>query len=180
MPEIPDLAAGLIDAPDRWLEGQRDRQRIARGAFDRKIADFRKPSAHCELTAVIEIGHAANMMRRSERAEFDLDELARGKFEFVFRLGRRVVAIALAEPANAVDGEFLLALKANAGTGGKSKNIFCLDIAPGIRILRARGAARPKKTSDCAEHNAMTSSGPYQRSHRSLPLLGLMLSASGL
>ena len=174
------LAAGLIDPPHRRLEGQRDRQRIARGAFDGKIADFRKPSAHCDLTPVIEVGHAANMMRRSERAEFDLDELGRGKFKFVFGLGRRVVAIALAEPADAVDGEFLLALKANAGTGGKSKNVFCLDIVPGTCILRARGAARPKETSGCAEHNAMTPSRPYPRSHRSHPLSGLMLSASGL
>src|SRR5258705_13570169 len=174
------LAAGLIDAPDRRLEGQRDRQRIARGAFDRKIADFRKPSAHCELTPVIKVGHATDIVGRSDRAEFDLDELGRGKFEFVFRLGRRVVAIALAEPANAVDGEFLLALKTNAGTGGKSKNVFCLDIVPGIRILPARGAARPKETSDPAEHKPMASSRPYPRSHRSHPLSDLMLSASGL
>ena len=90
------------------------------------------------------------MVGRSERAEFDLDELGRGKFELVFGLGRRVVAIALAEPANAVDGEFLLAFKANAGTGGKSKNVFGLDIAPGAGILRVRGAAITKKTGDRA------------------------------
>src|SRR5258706_11063633 len=150
------------------------------GALDGKIAEFRKHPSHWDLRTVNESGHPADSVGRSERAEFDLDELGRGKFEFVFGFGRRVVAIALAEPANAVDGEFLLALKANAGTGGKSKNVFCLDIAPGTRILCARGAARPKKTSGCAERNAMTSSRPYPRSHRSLPLLGLMLSASGL
>jgi hypothetical protein len=51
---------------------------------------------------------------------------------------------------------------------------------PGTGILRARGAARPKKTSGCAEHDAVTSSRLSPRSHRSLPLSGLMLSASGL
>src|SRR6266446_591432 len=174
------LAAGLVNPPHRRLERQRHRQWVVRGALDRKIAEFREPSAQCDLAPVIEIGHAADSVGRSERAEFDLDELGRGKFEFVFCLGRRIVAIALAEPANAVDGEFLLAFKANAGTGGKSKNVFCLDIAPGTRILGARSAARPKNTSDCAEHKAMTSSMPYPRSHRSLPFSGLMLSASGL
>src|SRR6266478_7455254 len=174
------LAPGLVDPPHRRFERQRHRQRIARGALERKIAEFRKPSAQGDLTPVVEFGHAADIVGRSERAEFDLDELGRSKFEFVFCLGRRIVAIALAEPANAVDSEFLLALKANAGPGGESKNVFCLDIAPGTRILGARSAARPKNTSDCAEHKAMTSSMPYPRSHRSLPFSGLMLSASGL
>ena len=113
------------------------------------------------------------MVDRSERAEFDLDELGRGKFELVFGLGRRVVAIALAEPANAVDGEFLLAFKANAGPGGKSKNVFGLDIAPGAGVLGARGAATAKKTGDRAEHNAMTSSRRYPRSHRSHSVFGI-------
>ena len=69
------------------------------------------------------------MVGRSERAEFDLDELGRRKFEFIFCLGRRIVTIALAEPADAVDREFLLTFKANAGSGGKSKNVFGLYIA---------------------------------------------------
>jgi len=81
------------------------------------------------------------------------------------------VAIALAESAKAVDGEFLLTLKANARPGGKSKNVFCLDIAPGTCILRARGAACPKKKSERAEHEFMTSSRPYPRSHARIRFL---------
>jgi hypothetical protein len=112
------------------------------------------------------------MVGRAERAEFDLDELGRRKFEFVFCLGRSIVAIAFAEPANAVDREFLLTLKANAGPGGKSKNVLGLDIAPGAGVIGARGAAAQKKTGDRAEHNGVTSSGLYPRSHRfSHPLL---------
>jgi hypothetical protein len=76
-------------------------------------------------------------VRRSERAEFDLDELVRGKLVFVFGLGRGVVAVTFAEPADGVDREFLLALKTDAGAGGKSKNVLGLDLAPGACVLGA-------------------------------------------
>jgi len=51
---------------------------------------------------------------RSERTEFDLDELRRRELELVFRLRRIVAAVALAEPAPGVDREFLLAFQTNA------------------------------------------------------------------
>src|SRR5712675_191411 len=135
--------------PRRRLDRQRYRQRIVRGALDRKIAQFRKGAAQCDLTHVIEIGHPADMVGRSERAELDLDELRRGKFELVLGLGRGIVTIALAEAPDAVDREFLLALEPDAGPGGKAKDVFGLDIAPGTCVLGARSpAARERKTGD--------------------------------
>src|SRR4029077_10024432 len=123
-------------------------------------------STQGDLTPVIEIGHAADMVGRSERAELDLDELRRRKFEFVFCLGRRVVAIALAEPADAVDREFLLTLKTNAGTDGESKNVLGLYVLPRTGILCPRSAAPPKKTGGRPERNGVRSSRLDLRSHR--------------
>jgi hypothetical protein len=92
------------------------------------------------------------------------------------------VTIALAEAADAVDGEFLFTLKANAGPGGKSKNILGLDVLPGTGILGARGAAPPKKTGDRAARNGVRSSRLYPRAHRFShpPIINLLTSASGL
>ena len=95
---------------------------------------------------VIEIGHAADIMGRSKRAKFDLDELGRREFEFILGLGRGVVTVAFAEPADGLDREFLLTLKANAGTGGKSKNIFGLNVLPGTGILRSRATGATRRT----------------------------------
>jgi hypothetical protein len=67
---------------------------------------------------------------RSERAEFDLDELGRCKLKFVLCLRRSVVTIAFSEPPDGVDREFLLTLQANAGTGGKSKNLLGFNVLP--------------------------------------------------
>src|SRR6202011_2600026 len=75
----------------------------------------------------------------------DLDELARRELELVFRLGRRVMAVTLAEPGDGVDGEFLLALKPDAGAGGKSKNVLGLDVAPGAGVIGAGGAGPTNK-----------------------------------
>src|SRR6202035_256813 len=117
------VAAGLIDPPHRRLESQRHRERVIRGALEREIAEFGESAGQRHLVAVREIVHAADIVGRSERTEFDLDELGRRKLELVFGFGRRVAAVALAEPGDGVDGEFLLALEADAGAGGKSENV---------------------------------------------------------
>src|SRR5207245_5320924 len=80
------LATGLVDAPDRGLHGKRYRDRIARGALDRKITEFGKTPAQRHLIAVIEASHAANIVGRTERTEFDLIKLGGCKFVFVFGL----------------------------------------------------------------------------------------------
>jgi hypothetical protein len=71
-----------------------------------------------------------NVVGRAKRAEFDLNELGRREFEFVLRLGRRVVSLAFAEAADSVDGDLFLAFKTDTGPERKSENIFGLDLAP--------------------------------------------------
>jgi hypothetical protein len=90
------------------------------------------------------------MMGRPERAELDLDELGRRKFEFVPGLGRRVVTIALAEAADAVDGEFHFTLEANAGPGGKSENIL-VSMSFQELASSARAAPHHPKTQATAQ-----------------------------
>jgi hypothetical protein len=67
------------------------------------------------------------------------------------------VTISLAEPADAIDGKFLLTLQTNAGAGGKSENVFGFDFAPGACVLGARRAAAPKQTSGRALRHGVTS-----------------------
>ena len=104
-------------------------------------------------------------MDRPQRTEFDLDELRRREFKLVLCFGRTVATIALAEPGDGVDREFLFALKADARAGGKSKNVFGFNIVPGACVLGARRAATPKNTRDHAEHNGVTPSRLYSGSH---------------
>jgi len=40
------------------------------------------------------------------------------------------MAVALAEPTNRLNREFLLAFQTDAGAGGKSKNVLGLNFAP--------------------------------------------------
>ena len=145
------LAAGLINKSHGWLDRQRDRQRVVRGALDREIAQFPKCPAGSDLAPVIQTGHTADIVGRSKRAEFDLDELGRGKFELVLCLGGGVVTVALAEPADGVDRDFLLALQSDAGTGGESEDVFGFDLFPGSGVLRARasGAAKYDHQQQC-------------------------------
>ena len=110
----------------------------------REIAEFGEAAGERGLVAAIEIGHRADIVGRSERAEFDLDELRRREFEFVLGLGRGVMTIALAEPADRVDGEFLLALQPDAGAGGESENVLGLELAPGTGVLGVCRAALPQ------------------------------------
>src|SRR3984893_4048514 len=159
------LAAGLVNPPHRRLDRQRHRKRIVRGPLDRKIAQFRKGAAQGDLALIVEIGDATDMMCRSQRAELDLDERGRRKFKLVFGLGRGIVTIALAEPADGVDRDFLLTLKADAGAGGKSKNILGLEVVPGACIVGARGSVAPKQTADRAKRKGMTPSKLYRRAH---------------
>ena len=81
------------------------------------------------------------MVGRSERAKLDLYELSWRKFELVLGLGRGVVTAALAEPPDGVGGEFLLALKADTGAGGKSEDVFGLEVTPGACVLGSRSSA---------------------------------------
>ena len=105
-------------------------------------------------------------MGRTQRPEFDLDELRRREFEFVFGLGRGVVAVTLAEPADGVDGEFLLALQADAGAGGKSENVFGFEFAPGTGILGACGATLPeRKAGRRTQRNGFKTHRLYRPSH---------------
>jgi hypothetical protein len=75
------------------------------------------------------------------------------------------MTIALAEPADGVDRDFLLALKADAGAGGKSKNILGLEVVPGACVVGARGSAAPKQTADRAKRKGVTPSKLYRRAH---------------
>ena len=50
------------------------------------------------------------------------------------------MSVAFAEPTDGVDGELFLTLKANAGTGGKSEDVFGLNVLPGTGILGVRAA----------------------------------------
>jgi hypothetical protein len=75
------------------------------------------------------------------------------------------MTIALAEPADGVDRDFLLALKADAGAGGKSENILGLEVVPGACVVGARGSAAPKQTADRAKRKGVTSSKLYRRAH---------------
>jgi len=55
------------------------------------------------------------------------------------------VTIALAEPADGIDREFFFALKANAGTGSESKDVFGFNILPGTGILCSRTTGATKQ-----------------------------------
>ena len=90
-------------------------------------------------------------MGRPERAKFNLDELRRRKFKLVLCLGRSVVTIAFAEPPDGVDREFLLTLQANAGTGGKSEDVFGLNLLPGAGILRSHAIGAAKQNTTCQQ-----------------------------
>src|SRR5439155_195399 len=98
-----------------------------------------------------EIGDAADIVGRTERAEFDLNELRWREFELVLGLGGGVVTVALAEPADGVDGELLLTLKADAGAGGKSKNVLGFDLAPGACVVGGV-ASRDQATDTSVVH----------------------------
>src|SRR4029077_9496483 len=110
-------------------------KRVVRGALDSEITEFGKAAGKTGRIAAVQIGHGADIVGRSERAELDLHELGGREFVLVLGLGRRVMAVALAEPANGIDGEFLLALDADAGTGGKAKNILGFNLEPAARVV---------------------------------------------
>jgi hypothetical protein len=102
--------------------------------------------------------------------------LRRREFEFVFGLCRGVVAVALAEPADGVDGEFLLALQADAGAGGEPENVLGFEFAPGTGILGARRAALPEgKSGHRAQRNGVKPPGLKYPSrsftHHCIPIL---------
>src|SRR5260370_7307357 len=117
------------------------------------------------MAPIVYNGVASDIMCRSERAKLDLDELGRRKFKLVFSHGRGVVTIALAEPADGVGRDFLLALEANAGAGGKSKNILGLEVAPGACVVGTRGTAAPEQTADRAKRKGVTPPKLYPRPH---------------
>src|SRR6185437_5632060 len=172
------LAAGLVDEPRVTIERERHRERIARGAFQREIAEFGKAAAEARGVAVVETGHAADVVGRAERAKLDLDELGGREFVLIFGLGRRVMTVALAEPADAVDREFLFAFDADAGAGGEAEDIFGLDVEPIIGIFGARDAAETEQGDESAAHHASMPCKSNYSAHADDPPLAPVTTAS--
>src|SRR5205085_1992007 len=108
--EIDDvLAARLVDASPYRLRRKRHRDGRRRAALDKQIARFTEQPAEADRMAIVEPGHVGDGVRGQQRAEFELDELARRLLEFELRLGSEEPPGALAERRNGLGRDFLFA-----------------------------------------------------------------------
>lgn len=83
-----------LPAGQPWPSSHRGRGQRAR---EREIAKFGKPAGEPGGIAVIEIGHATDIVSRAERAELDLNELGERQLILLFGFGRGVVAVVFAK-----------------------------------------------------------------------------------